>query len=285
MLNIKTYKKFGLNQDPFMGDIEKEADIYLNADTRFTVEFLCQTAKIGGMVALIGDSGSGKTTIRRYSIDRMTKEGQKVKIIQPRCIDKEKLTASAICDAIILDTSSESPKRSLEAKSRQIERILTNSSRSGFSHVLIIEEAHDLSILVLKYLKRFWELEDGFKKLLSIILIGQIELNNKLDESKNYEAREIIRRMEKLHLEPLVDWKDIADYLAVKFIRLGKKREEIITDDGCKALAERLKRQLRGGEAYSIAYPININRLTRKAMNSAVELKVDKVDSDIVRAL
>ena len=45
----------------------------------------------------------------------------------------------------------------------------------------------------LKFLKRFWELEDGFKKLLSILLIGQPELKNKLDERQHYEAREVIR--------------------------------------------------------------------------------------------
>jgi type II secretory pathway predicted ATPase ExeA len=33
----------------------------------------------------------------------------------------------------------------------------------------MIEEAHDLSIQTMKYLKRFWEMEDGFKKLLSIV--------------------------------------------------------------------------------------------------------------------
>jgi type II secretory pathway predicted ATPase ExeA len=45
------------------------------------------------------------------------------------------------------------------------EKILTNSSRAGYSHVLMIEEAHDLAVTTLKYLKRFWELEDGYKKL------------------------------------------------------------------------------------------------------------------------
>lgn len=285
MLNIKALKKFGLTHDVFMGDIEKASDVYLNADSRFAVEFLVQTAKTGGMVALIGDSGSGKTTIRRYALDRMQEEGQKVKIIQPKSIDKARLSTGSICDAIILDTSSESPKRSLEAKARQIERILTNSSRAGFSHVLMIEEAHDLTIPTLKYLKRFWELEDGFKKLLSIILIGQIELNSKLDESKNYEAREIIRRMEKLHLEPFDNWQDIANYLDIKFSRLGKKRADIITDEACKALSDRLRRQTRAGEVYSVAFPIIINKWTRDAMNSAYELKVDKVDADIVRAL
>ena len=69
--------------------------------------------------------------------------------------------------------------------------------------MLMIEEAHDLSIPTLKYLKRFWELEDGFKKLLAIVLIGQVEMKAKLDESQNWEAREVIRRIEVLELKPL----------------------------------------------------------------------------------
>ena len=106
-------------------------------------------------------------------MDRIQSEGQKIKIITPRSIDKARLTTSAICDAIIQDCSAEKPKRTLEAKSRQVEKILTNSSRAGYNHVLMIEEAHDLNIWTLKYLKRFWELEDGFKKLLAIVYAGK----------------------------------------------------------------------------------------------------------------
>ena len=155
MLTMKAYVKFGLKQDPFSGDVTKADDVFLTDETRFIAEFLYTTAKVGGMVALLGESGSGKTTIRRYAMDRIQSEGQKIKIIAPRSIDKGKLTTSAICDAIIQDCSAEKPRRTLEAKSRQVEKILVNSSRAGYNHVLMIEEAHDLSIPTLKYLKRF----------------------------------------------------------------------------------------------------------------------------------
>lgn len=71
MLTMKAYMKFGLTQDPFTGDVTKADDVYLTDETRFISEFLYQTAKIGGMVALLGESGSGKTTIRRYAMDRI----------------------------------------------------------------------------------------------------------------------------------------------------------------------------------------------------------------------
>lgn len=285
MLKMKAYKKFGLTQDPFSGDVTKASDVFMTDETRFVSEFLYQTAKTGGMVALLGESGSGKTTIRRYALEKIQREKQKIKIIAPRTIDKAKLTTSAICDAIVQDCSTEAPKRTLEAKSRQVERILTNSSRAGYSHVLMIEEAHDLSVPTLKYLKRFWELEDGFTKLLSIVLIGQPEMKAKLDESQNWGAREIIRRIEVLELSPLESGKEIASYLDVKFKRLGKDRKKIVTDDGCAALAAKLRKQTRGGTVYSVAYPLVINRWARMAMNQAAELGADAVDADVVNSI
>ena len=284
MLNLNTRKTFGLFRDPFTDDVANADDVYLNDTSRFAAEYLYQTAKAGGMVALVGESGSGKTTIRRYAIDRMQAEGQKVRIISPRIIDKGRLTAALICDAIISDCSTEHPRRSLEAKARQVEHILTNSSRSGFSHILMIEEAHDLSIQTLKYLKRFWELEDGFKKLLAIVLIGQIEMKAKLDESKNWEAREIIRRMEILELEPL-DGKEIAHYLDIKFKRLNKERKEVFTDEACAALGRKLLRQARNDMVYSVAYPLLVNNWARRAMNLAASMKVKVVDADVVNSL
>ncbi|MDR0387262.1 MAG: AAA family ATPase [Treponema sp.] len=285
MLTLKTFKKFALVHDPFTGDVAKPEDVYLTDDTRFVAEYLLQAAKVGGMVALTGESGSGKTTLRRYAIDRMIADSEKVRIITPRCVDKTRLTTGTICDAIIADCSTETPKRTLEAKARQVERILTNSSRSGYNHVLMIEEAHDLSVQTLKYLKRFWEMEDGFKKLLSIVLIGQVELKAKLDEGKNWEAREVIRRMEILEIEPLGTGADIAAYLDIKFERLGKDRKAVINDSGCEALAAKLRRQTRNGVVYSVAYPLLINNWTRWAMNQAAELGAKIVDADVVNAL
>lgn len=285
MLTMGAYKKFKLTQDPFTGDVLNSDDVFLTEETMFVSEFLYQTAKIGGMVALIGESGSGKSTIRRYAIDKMVTEGQKVRVITPRIIDKTRLSTGNICDAIIQDCSTEAPKRTLEAKARQVERILTNSSRSGFNHILMIEEAHDLTITTLKYLKRFWELEDGFKKLLAIVLIGQPEMKAKLDESKNWEAREVIRRMEILELKPMGEGDDIAKYLDIKFKRLGKDREKIISAKGCEALAVKLRRQTRNGVIYSVAYPLLINNWCRKAMNLSAELGTACVDDEVINSL
>ncbi len=285
MLSLQARKQFKLSRDPFTDDIAKPEDVYTNERISFAAEYLYQTAKGGGIMALLGESGSGKTTVRRLATDRWVREEQKVRMIVPRCIDKSRLTTGMICDAIVADCSTESPRRTLEGKARQVERILTNSSRSGWNHVLVIEEAHDLSIATLKYLKRFWELEDGFKKLLAIVLVGQLEMKAKLDESKNWEAREVIRRIEVVELDPLADKDEIGEYLQLKFDRLGRQLAEVISPSGIEALATRLRRTTREGVAYSVAFPLLVNNWTRRALNLAADLGADLVDAEVVMSL
>ncbi|MCI0438250.1 MAG: AAA family ATPase, partial [Chloroflexi bacterium] len=207
-----------------------------------------------------------------------------ISCIMPRTIDKGRLTAGAICDAIIADISQEHPRRSLEGKARQIEQLLTGSSRAGHSHVLLIEEAHDLTVNTLKYLKRFWELEDGFRKLLSIILIGQPELKAKLDERQNWEAREVIRRCEIAEVSPLNG--DLEDYLSLKFKRMSKRLEDIFEPDAFDAMRQRLTLQSRSTkQPISMLYPLVVNNLVVKTMNLAAEIGATRISADLVKGV
>lgn len=285
MLSIEAKKRFALFQDPFINDVTGPEDVFLAADQRYIREAMYQTAKHGGFLAVIGESGSGKTTLRRDLIERVKNED--ITIIQPRVFDKTRLTAGMICDAIICDISKEAPKLRLESKARQVERLLIGSASAGASHVLIIEEAHDLSVATLKYLKRFWELEHGFKKLLAIILIGQPELKGLLDERQNYEAREVIRRCEIAQLEPLNG--NLEDYLALKFQRVGKRLEEIFAKDAFDAMRARLtdRRRGPGGADHVISqlYPLVVNRLVTRALNEAAEIGAPRIDRALIEAL
>jgi type II secretory pathway predicted ATPase ExeA len=105
--------------------------------------------------------------------------------------------------------------------------------------------------------------------------VGQPELKAKLDESRNWEAREVIRRIEVLELDPLGGGADVAAYLDIKFGRPSKERKAVVSDEGCGALAEKLRRQTRNGVVYSIAYPLLINNWTRRTMNAAAEFDAD----------
>ena len=285
MLSAHAKKHFKLFLSPFEDDVKKPEDVFLSSEQRYIRESMFNAAKNGGFLAVIGESGSGKTTLRRDLIDRIQREGHEITIVQPRIFDKSRLTAGSICEAIIQDIAPNTTVGgSLEGKARKIERLLTESSRGGYSHVLMIEEAHDLHIKTLKYLKRFWEMEDGFRKLLAVILIGQPELNGKLDERQNFEAREVIRRCEIAMLEPLNG--DMEDYLKLKFKRVGKELSDVFDDDAFAAIRERLTLQRRGAQnTISMHYPLIVNNTVTKCLNLAAEMGAKKINAEIIQGI
>lgn len=283
-------KHFSLFRDPFSDDVNDAEDVFTSPDIRYVREYLWSTARHGGFVAVIGESGSGKTTLRRDLNDRIAREAAPIIVIEPYVLGMEDndvrgktLKASAIADSIILTLApQEKPRLSMEAKSRQLHRILKDSKRAGYNHCLIIEEAHGLSIATLKHLKRFFELEDGFKKLLSIVLIGQTELKIKLNE-RAPEIREVVQRCELVELPPLDAQLD--QYLGFKFGRVGKAMDEVLDKDALDGIRARLifsKSYKNTRESVSLMYPLMINNLVTAALNMAATLGLPKVNHDLI---
>ena len=254
-------------------------------------EYLWTTAKLGGFMAVVGESGAGKSTLRKDLEDRVSREDAPIILIQPYVLgmeDNDKkgktLKSASIADAIICTVApNERPKSTMEAKSRQLHRILKDSRRAGFAHCLIIEEAHALSVPTLKHLKRFLELEDGFKKLLCIVLIGQSELKNKLSE-RSPEVREVVQRCELVELTPLDSQLDA--YLRFKFGRIGADIDTILEKDAIDGIRERLifaKSSKTSRETVSLMYPLMINNLVTGALNQAAELGFARVSAELIR--
>ena len=281
---------FGVVRSPFDRDVEEAADVFTTRESRSVREYMWQTAKGGGFLAVVGESGAGKTTLRMDLEDRIGREGAAVVLIQPGVLgmtDSDKkgqtLKASAIMDAIIVSVKpDERPKQSPEAKQRQLLKVLTDSKKSGFSHCLLIEEAHALSIQTLKHLKRFLELKVGFKELLSIILIGQTELKQKLNE-RSPEVREVTQRCEVVMLLPLNA--NLEDYLAFKFKRVGLALEGVFEADAFEDIRTRLifAKGSKGHETVSLMYPLMVNNLVVGAMNACAAMGFNKVSADLIR--
>ncbi len=293
-LTQATKASFGFRFDPFNEEIRSAEDLFTSPDIKYVREAMYQTAAHGGFIAVIGESGAGKSTLREDLQDRIHRDGQSIIMIEPYVLAMEDndikgktLKSSHIAEAI-LDSVARgiNPKRSPEARFRQVHKALQESSKAGNKHVLIIEEAHGMPLPTLKHLKRFFELKQGFERLLSIILIGQTELSHKLSES-NPTVREVVQRCEIVTLQPLTEGK-LEQYLKFKLNRVGKNYNDIITTDAIDAIAERLQHKSRtrqGIESISLLYPLAVNNLVSAALNQATELGFDKVDADIVKSI
>lgn len=290
-----TRKHFNLFRDPFSDDaIQSHEDMYVSPDIRYVREAMLQTARHGGLLAVVAESGAGKTTLLRDLEDRVLRETQPVLLIKPYVLAMEDsdqkgktLKATHIAEAIMAAVAPlEKPKSSPEARFAQLHKALKESHAAGYRHCLVIDEAHALPIPTIKHLKRFFELELGFKKLLSIILIGQPELKTKLSE-RDAAVREVVQRCEMVELAPLEGGR-LDEYLKFKFERLSKPVGDVIDASGIDALRAKLTltspRRDRP-ETVSLLYPLAVGNLLTACMNLAAEVGVPVVNADVVKGV
>lgn len=279
---------FGLKLDPFTNDLQSHDDVFLSGDIRYVRETLWQVAKFGGFVAVTGESGAGKTTLRCDLHERIHSEHKQIVLIEPYVLGMEDndqkgktLKSLHIAEAIIAAvTPLEKPKRSPEARFKQVHDALLAGTRAGMTYLLVIEEAHSLPIPTLKHLKRLIELKDGFKNLIGVVLLGQSELRMKLSE-QNHEVREVVQRCEVIELTPLDS--NLEAYLKFKFARVGKQLADVIDQSGVDGLRAKLTFKQRAGSNVSLLYPLAVANLLSASMNLAALKGFDKVDADIVK--
>lgn len=282
-------KQFGIFTNPF-DDVRTTDDVYLSPDIRYVREGLMDAVRNSGFMAVVGESGSGKTTLRCELIERL--RDQPVIFIQPNIQGMEEndekgksLKTSHIAEAILSAVAPlERPKASMEARLAQVIRKLSDSSRSGYSHVLIIEEAHSLSITMLKHLKRLHEMKDGMRRLLGIVLIGQPELAQKLS-AQNPMVREVVQRCEVVTLNPLQEY--LKPFLQQRFKSVGLDLANIMDDDAIEAIRTRLSATVTHRDktttTYSLLYPLLVQNLVTTAINTAAEYGLPKVTAEIIR--
>jgi type II secretory pathway predicted ATPase ExeA/transposase-like protein len=274
-LHQATRKHFGLRCDPFERDLETADDVYQSADIRYVTQAMWAKAAAGGLLAVIGESGSGKTTILDAMEDRILQTGAPLILVRPAVAGMEPsdgrgqvLRVGHIQEAVIhaLDPTA-ALKQSPQARAEQMRRLLISAIDAGRRTCVAIDEAHRMPEATLRHLKRLVETKRGFLRLLSIIILGQPELATRLSE-RNPELREVVQRCEVVTLDPLDDSLDA--YLRHKLAPAGVALEQIIDRPGLDALADRLGvRPLaeRRRDQPSRAYPLAAANLLAAALN------------------
>ncbi len=295
-LSADARRHFNVASDPFVNEMRENTDVFETDDIRYVRSAMRHTAKHGGMLAVVAESGGGKSTLRQDLIDWINVAGEPITVIEPYVLGMEEnerrgkaLKAADLTGAVIRAVAPGATLRmSLQDRADQMHRVLKGSAQVGRKHVLIIEEAHALAVPTLKHLKRFYELQDGFKKLLSIILVGQTELEHKLSEH-NPEVREVVQRCELVKLPPLDN--HVEAYLRHKMKRANLAFESVFEPDAVDAIRAMLRQTVtesrrgqRVAREQSLCYPLAINNLVTRAMNEAVKIGATKVGGALIAA-
>jgi type II secretory pathway predicted ATPase ExeA len=271
MLYQKTMSHFKLPRHPFENEVHCIEDLFMSQAQHRVRESMVQASLNGSILAVIGECGAGKTELRKGFYDYVSKNNPELIIIEPMIIDKKRLTAAMIFDALAEELNVKSMPNGLENRARKIERTLKQSAKAGNKHVVVIEEAHDLSNAALKHLKRICELRDGFNRLISVILVGQTELEATLSLS-NFDIREFSYRCNIMNMPPL--GASVTDYVAHKLRRCNVNYKNVITPEAIEAMKNKLQGEVQYGinkpkGSKDMTYPLMVNTLLIKAMNEA----------------
>jgi general secretion pathway protein A len=190
------YQEFhGLREKPFVLTPDPQF-LFLSESHRTAIESLLYgIQQKEGFMVITGNIGTGKTTISRTLLERLDKN------VKTAVIFNSFLTEEELLESILLDFGFPSKGRTKKERIDALNKLLIHLSSHGKNAVLIIDEAQNLSASVLEQVRMLSNLETEKEKLLQIILLGQLELDQKLrsDELKQLNQRIAIRH----HLVPL----------------------------------------------------------------------------------
>jgi general secretion pathway protein A len=188
---------FGLKENPFsiapdprylyMSELHREALAHL----------LYGIASDGCFILLTGDVGTGKTTVCRCLLAQLPSNTDVALIVNPRLTVLELL--QTICDE--LGIPMEKGVTSVKAYIDKLNSYLLEAHAHGRNIALLIDEAQNLSLDLLEQLRLLTNLETDKKKLLKIVLLGQTELRQILDQANAAQIRQ--RITSRYHLLPL----------------------------------------------------------------------------------
>ncbi len=157
-----------------------------------------------GIIVLTGQIGTGKTTICRFFLSQLGKNVKTAFILNPAFSEMELLKA------ILNDFGITAKDTTKLGMILALNNFLLRESAAGHNLVLIIDEAQNLKPNLLEQVRLLSNLETEKDKLLQVILVGQPELNTRLNL---YDLRQLRQRvMVRYQITPL-DNDEIKDYI------------------------------------------------------------------------
>ena len=147
-----------------------------------------------GFIQITGEVGAGKTTLCRAVLEQLGPGYVTALILNP-C-----MTSAQLLRAILKEFGL-TPRGDRVTCLEILNEFLLDQLARGNDVVLLIDEAQDLDSDLLEQIRLLSNLETDQRKLLQIVLIGQPELREKLNERRLRQLRQ--RITVRYHLAPL----------------------------------------------------------------------------------
>ncbi|MUK76458.1 AAA family ATPase [Aliivibrio fischeri] len=262
---------FGFDELPFsmtpnarflyLSDRHKEALNYL----------LSGLGQGGGFALLTGEVGTGKTTVSRALFSQLDEKVNLALILNPMFSAQELL--EAICDEFEIAYSS---LASLKQLTDNIVHYLKSENEKGYQTIVAIDEAQHLGPDVLEQLRLLTNFETDSDKLLKVLLIGQPELQQKLQQTN---LRQLAQRITaRYHLLPLTP-QEIEHYITHR-LNVAGGDTTLFSPSLIKKIAQHSNGvprlvNLLCDKALWVSYQNGNPKIDQAAVNKASELVLD----------
>ena len=174
-----------------------------------------------GFICLVGEVGTGKTTLLRALLDGLN-VSVRTALITHTTIDREDLLW-LILNELLIPHAGLSRVEMIQALH---DFVVAELESGSFPPLLIVDEAQNLEDEILEEIRLLTNLEIGDTKLLQVILAGQPELEQKLAQP---QLRQLGQRMAvRARLEPL-DREETAAYVYHRLRIAGSRDGHLFT--------------------------------------------------------
>ena len=261
--NNSLLQHFGFREDPFR--VNPDARYLFPSNTHLRALSSLENGFYNnrGFIAMIAPPGMGKTTLL-YRFLEDTKDIARSTFIFD--IDAECKPRDFV--GYILRDFDIKPARSSSEMHKQLSEALIKETEAGRKCVIVIDEAQNLSDLVLERVRLLTNFENSQGKLLQIILSGQPQLTDKLKKAFLVQLRQRVSTICHLNLLTPAETKDYIDY---RLRQAGYEGEALFTPEALDLIAE-----MGGGT------PRTINNLCFNTLAMCNALQCKQANRDIV---
>lgn len=215
------YKEFyGLNDSPFTLTPDPRFIVFTPSYNEVLASLYYGLENAKGLIVLTGEVGTGKTTALRWILRRLDSSVLAAYVFNPRLsIDEFYHHVTQMLG--IKDWTNKAELLTTMG------RVLEERHRRGLRTVLIIDEAHELSDYVLEEIRLLLNFESDNAKHLQIVLTGQPELRERLNQANLRQLKQRVALRCKMHALPNVE--EVERYIIERLSIAGSDQPNIFT--------------------------------------------------------
>jgi general secretion pathway protein A len=183
-----------------------------------------------GFVVLTGDAGTGKTTLISSVLNRLPADR-----VESSIVLNPTLTASEFLEGVLLDFDIPDVPVSKAQRLWKLQDFLARTYQENRLAVLVIDEAHKLSLEVLEEIRLLGNFESATGKFLQILLLGQPELDHILNR---HDLRQFKQRISlRLYIDRLTA-SEVQQYIQFRWAKGDAKGPPPFTQDATTGIIQ-----------------------------------------------